>query len=256
MSAPQTVVLLTEVITAAAAAKKSLGLKQLPKALERAFGRMEEAHAELVKVLTPQAKEGDTQAKRKADRVVDSAWAALFSWLNGWCQLPAEVNPHQDQAIALRDLVFAEGLGFTQLPYKIEWHESKVRLDAMTRDGHDVLIKKLGGQPFLDHLRDAQSRYGDVIGVTEIPTETTLKVVRTKQAAALDALRLYVTRAASHADPEEPGSEELAEKLLAPIVKWESSPAGDADDDPAADEAAPEGGAPGAPVAPASPPKG
>ncbi|MFO0592111.1 MAG: hypothetical protein U0441_31500 [Polyangiaceae bacterium] len=255
LSARQAVVLLTEVMTAAAQAKKDLHLKAFPKPIERAHGRLEKAHDELAQLLTPKAKEGDTQAKRKADRAVDGGWAALFSWLDGWCQLPPERNPHRDQALALRDLVFATGLEFTQLPYKIEWHESKVRLDAIERDGHEATIAKLGGKVFLEHLREAQAKYGEAIGVTEVLQEATEKAIRVQQMAALDALRLYVTRAASHADPEEPGSEELADRLLSPIVRWESAPAGAAEG--AGTEDAPAGAAtPHAPAAPAAPPAG
>lgn len=47
--------------------------------------------------------------------------------------------------------------------------------------------------------------------------------MRAKLDAALTALRDYATRIAAHADPDVPGSESLAEALLAPLARWESS---------------------------------
>ena len=99
--------------------------------------------------------------------IIDNGWAALFAWLNGWCLLPLEKNPRQGEMLAVRDLVFGQtGLQFTQLPYKLEWHESKTRLDVLARDGNDKAIAKLGGAPFLDHLNEAQETYGKVLGIT------------------------------------------------------------------------------------------
>ena len=34
-------------------------------------------------------------------------------------------------------LVFPDALSFTKLPYKIEWQESKSRLDAIKREEHE-----------------------------------------------------------------------------------------------------------------------
>lgn len=251
LSAREVVVIITEIKTAALQALVVLHLKALPASIQRALDRTLLAQAALDAVLAPQTSEGDTQAKRKADRVVDNGWAALFAWLNGWCLLPPERNPHLDEMLALRDLVFGkEGLQFTQLPFKIEWHESKARLDAIARDGHDKSIKKLGGAPFVDHLLEANDTYGKVLGITRVLPETTEADLRAKQLAAMDAIRVFVTRASAHAEPEVEGSEALSKSLLAPIVRWESRPvaAGDEGDAtpaipaPAAPDGKPAGG--------------
>lgn len=242
LSAREVVVLITEIKTAADQAQVVLHLKALPPPIQRALDRTLSLQTELDTVLAPATTEGDTKAKRKADRVVDNGWAALFAWLNGWCLLPLEKNPRQGEMLAVRDLVFGQtGLQFTQLPYKLEWHESKTRLDVLARDGHDKAIAKLGGAPFLDHLNEAQETYGKVLGITQVLPEATEADIRTKQLAAMDAIRVFVTRASAHADSEVAGSEALSEKLLAPIVRWESRPIA------AEDEEAP------APVAPAPP---
>jgi hypothetical protein len=247
LSAREVVVIITEIKTAARDAQVTLHLKALPAPIQRALDRTLTLQADLDSVLAPQTSEGDTQAKRKADRAVDNGWAALFAWLNGWCLLPPERNPHTDEMLALRDLVFGkDGLQFTQLPYKLEWHESKTRLDAIARDGHDKALAKLGGAPFLDHLKEANETYGKVLGITQVLPETTEADIRSKQLAAMDAMRVFVTRASAHADAEVEGSEALSEKLLAPIVRWESRPA-------AGDEEAPAPAAAPAPAPTAAP---
>ena len=252
LSAREAVVLITEIETASQQAKVVLRLKVLPAPLQRALDRMLTGRDTLAAVLAPQTAEGDTQAKRKADRAVDNGWAALHAWLSGWCLLPAEKNPHLDEMVTLRELVFGKGLQFTQLPYKIEWQESKARLDAIARDGHARTLTKLGGGPFLEHLNEAQAAYGEVLGVTKILPELTETDIRSRQLAAMDAMRVFVTRASAHADPEVDGSEALAEKLLAPVVRWESRSATEAAEAGGAGTA----GTPGTDMPAAGPPGG
>lgn len=238
----------------AKAAKKAGKPDLLPPALLRSMARLKALALLLQAVLSPQAA-ADSQAKRKADRVVDNAWAAFFSWLVAFCLLPPEKNPHQAAAVALRELIFAEGLSFTQLPYKIEWQESKSRLEAIARDGHATMIEALGGAVFLEHLHEAQASYGDALHITKPKDAPPDEEVRSKLLATLDAIRDYANRAATVADPEEPGSAELAESLLRPLLTWESRPVSADAEDPAIDAPPPAPGAPGAAAAPAENPR-
>jgi hypothetical protein len=182
--------------------------------------------------------------------VIDNAWSATFDWLAGWCKLPVERNPHLPQSIALFNLVFGEALTFTKLPYKIEWQQSKLRLDAIEREGHDKTFKQLGGTAFFAHLTEAQAAYGIALHITAPkPPEAPAAEVHARLDAALFALRDYAARVAAYADPDLEGSDALAEALLAPLSVWESSNA------PAAggDE---EGSGQGEVPAPAEPPAG
>jgi hypothetical protein len=225
LSAAEAAVLITELLTAAAAEQRSIKGKELPPAIERSRKRLTVAHASLDAAVQPQASpETDTQVKRKSDRVIDNAWSATFDWLSGWCKLPPEVNPHLSEATSLFALVFPEALGFTKLPYKVEWQESKSRLDAIDREGHDKTFKQLGGGVFLDHIREAHEAYGAALHITvPKPQEAPPPDVRAKLDAAQAALRDYATRVAAHADPDVPGSEALTESLLKPLTEWESS---------------------------------
>lgn len=224
--------------------KKDKKPKTLPAALVRSMERMKVECSALTVILSPQT-EGDTKAKRKADRIIDNAWAAFHGWVNGWCLLPPEKNPHADETAALYDLMFSKGLDFTQLAYKIEWQQSQSRLDAIERDGYAKIIHALGGKVFLDHLTEAQATYGKVLNITTPHPEQTDEDIRTKLLATMDAIRDYVKRAASLADPDEPGSQELSEKLLRPLMVWETRTTGETETE--TEEAIP-------PAAPAVPP--
>lgn len=193
----------------------------------------------------------DTQAKRKADRWIDSAWSGAFDWLSGWCKLPREKNPHLDQSRALMELCFAEALGFTKLPYRLEWQQSKLRLDAIAREGHEKTFKQLGGAAFLANLTEAQEEYGTALGITAIAAPEVTGELGARMLAALAAVRDYVNRVAAHAEPDVPGSDELAEALLLPLSTWEATHSATAQD--AANETA-EPAADARPPAPAHPP--
>ncbi len=222
LGAAEAAVLITQLLTAAEAQAKAAKGKALPPPIERSCGRLTTAHVALDGVVTPQAA-GDTKAKRNADRWIDSAWSASFDWLSGWCKLPPEKNPYLAESKALMALVFPDALGFTKLPYRVEWQQSKTRLEAIARDGHDKTFKQLGGAAFLANLIEAQEGYGSALNITvPIEVEATGEV-RARLSEALAAVRDYVNRVAAYAEPDVPGSDELAEALLLPLSVWEST---------------------------------
>ena len=135
-----------------------------------------------------------------------------------------EKNPHLPRATALFTLVFGDALAFTKLPYKVEWKESKSRLDAIESEGHSKTFKTLGGAVFLSHLLEMQEAYGAALHITEPrPDSASTPDMRVKFDAALAAIRDYASRVAAHADPDLPGSAELASALLQPLSQWQSS---------------------------------
>lgn len=117
----------------------------------------------------------------------------------------------------------AARLEVTKLPCRVEWQQSKVRLDAIEREGHEKTFKQLGGSAFLANIAEAQEAYGIALGITvpgpvEVTAEVGLRLL-----AALAAVRDYVNRVAAYAEPDVPGSEELADALLLPLSVWEST---------------------------------
>ncbi|WP_437827049.1 hypothetical protein [Sorangium sp. So ce1153] len=252
LSAAEAVVLATQLITTADARQKELRQKELPMTIGRSKGRLAAARNALEAVTRPQGATASAQSKPKADRAIDNAWSAAYDWLSGWCRLPPERNPHREEAMSLHDLVFKGGLGFIKLPYKVEWKESKDRLDAISAGRHERTFKKLGGEAFLAHIQEAHDAYGRALHITvPKPEAAPAADVRGALLALLAALRDYATRVAAYADPDEPGSETLSAALLDPLATWESRPvaAGGGGEDEATPEApvAP-GEAPPAPV--------
>ncbi|WP_437775887.1 hypothetical protein [Sorangium sp. So ce1097] len=228
LNAAEAVVLATELITVADAKEKQLRPKKLPEAIGRSKGRLVAAIATLEALTRPQGGDPvETRTKPKADRTLDNAYSGTFDWLGGWCKLPPERNPHLDEAKDLFNLLFPDGLSFTRLPYKLEWKESKARLDAIRGARHDRTFKKLGGEVFLAHLEEAHEAYGRALHITAPkPESAPTGDVRAAFLATLAALRDYATRVAAHADPDVPGSEAVSAALLAPLATWESRPSG------------------------------
>jgi hypothetical protein len=248
LSAAEADVLITQLLAAATIEAKAAKGKELPPPIERSRSRLTVAHVTLSEIVAPQIA-ADTQAKRKADRWIDSAWSGTFDWLSGWCKLPLHKNPHLDLCKALMELCFAEALGFTKLPYRLEWQQSRLRLDAIAREGHEKTFKQLGGSAFLANLTEAQEGYGVALGITvPAPAEVTGEL-GTRMLAALAAVRDYVNRVAAYAEPDVPGSDELAEALLLPLSVWEATHRATAQ---GATEPAAEPAAPAQPAAPAN----
>ncbi|WP_437983065.1 hypothetical protein [Sorangium sp. So ce117] len=245
LNAAESVVLATELITVADAREQQLKPKKLPDAIGRSKGRLAAAVATLEALTRPHGGDpAETKTKPKADRILDNAWSATFDWLGGWCKLSAERNPSLDEAKELFKLLYPDGLSFTRLPYKLEWKESKARLDAIRGARHDRTFKRLGGEGFLSHLEEAHEAYGRALHITAPkPESAPTGDVRAAFLATLAALRDYATRVAAHADPDVPGSEEVSAALLEPLAAWQSRPSGA------------NGGAADVPEAPAAPPE-
>jgi hypothetical protein len=155
-----------------------------------------------------------SNVRRRADRLLDSAWEATFDWLSGWCKLAEEANPHRSEARELFELIFADALAFGTLPYKIEFAQSRERLAAIELEGHEATFATLGGAVFLAHLRSVHAALQVIVRQDmEIDCHEQL-------AAAAGALRQYVIRVSSHADTEIYGSEDLSQALMAPLDRW------------------------------------
>jgi len=222
IGAAEAVVLVTQLLTAAATEAKAAEGSSLPPPIERSRQRLIVANVALNEVVAPQVT-GDTQVKRKADRWIDSAWSAGYDWLSGWCKLPPAKNPHLPAAQALMALIYPDALAFTKLPYRVEWQQSKSRLEAIAREGHEKTFEHLGGKAFLANIIEAQEGYGVALNITVPAAFEATGEVRIKLTAALAAVRDYVNRVGAYAEPDVPGSEELATALLLPLSVWETT---------------------------------
>lgn len=189
----------------------------LPAPIERSRKRLEaisrslgEALRSSVEPIVPPA------VRRRAERAAASAWEATFDWLSGWCKLEGDDNPHRAEACDLFALLFPGGEGSEAIPRRIAADEGSARLALLDREGQPAVFAQLGGKAFLDQLRKAQR----ALDLTSGAPREDAAAVREQIAAAAAVLRQYLVRVSSHADPEIPGSEALAEALMRPLSRF------------------------------------
>lgn len=193
--------------------------RKLPAAIEKAHKRLEQSHRLLQAAAQARLGEpaGGDPRPRTADVEADAAFSMLNDWLAGLARLPDKF-PEGQEARRLQAVLFADGLRFTQLPYKKQWAEADARVQRLKQDGLDKVIEQLGGRALLQNLREAHAAYGEALGITRplaAPSPTT--ELREPLQGLRDALRGYVLQLMSHADAEPETGEPLAERLLRPL---------------------------------------
>jgi hypothetical protein len=159
---------------------------------------------------------------RAADRLLDAAWGAISDWATGWSRLPAsgKTAKYVTAANTLIGALLPDGLKFTQLQYKLEWSQSQARIETIGEKKLDDAFELLGGKPLLDNLRAAHAHYGEVLGLTAVKSAPKVANLREPLTSFQAALRGFITAVTAHEDDEDPGSVEMAERLLAPIKSW------------------------------------
>lgn len=214
LSAPEAAGLLGEMLHAAEE------LAPLPAGIERSRRRLADAYTKLEAAITGISVDvADAERQRVADRAIDNAWEATFLWLSGFCKLPEDAHAHVGAARSLYAQVFPDGISFTKLPYKMQWAESKARLDTIASEGHEETFAVLGGSAFLAELHRTHKGYEQALRpLLELDDDP--KHAHGELAAATVALRQYVARVVSFSDPGVAGSEALSNGLLAPLARW------------------------------------
>jgi hypothetical protein len=188
----------------------------LPNQIESPRQRLITSLAALQAVIEPVVPSTDPQAQKKADHDVDTAWDVMHGWVYAWATAP---NDNQEAASELFQLWFGNGLGFLKAAYVVEYQESDSRLRALTAD-QESLIETLGGTPLLQHLRDCHEAYGLALGITAPKAAPAKKGVQTELSALRAALRDYIGRVCTYADPDIDGTTELATALLVPVTTF------------------------------------
>ncbi len=199
----------------------------LPDLITRAKKRLDAAREVLNDALGPEVP-ADPEAARSADQMEDACWSALRSWLEGYVRLAQKGVAGYDDAVSLHRLLFDEGLSFLLLGYEEQWTQSELRLEALVREGYEATIERLGGEVFLDALRDAHAAYGEVLGITEPSSRPTSPSLQEALQAAGDVIRDYVLKVVAHREPDNPETAEMVEDLLYPLLYWDNTATGTA----------------------------
>ncbi len=220
VSATAAVALGAQVLSAASGLKRDKGFpKELQKPLdilsEKAASLSAAVSGSVVAVSAP--KSADVPA---LDKDLDNCWGGTDDRLLGLSRLPNE--PKAAEAAALRGRLFPDGLKFLTLEYKVEWAESKARLDHIDAENLGPEIDRLAGKEFLPAIRKAHAAYGEAQGlsgsvaapVTEQP------ILGTTRDDFLKALRRYVTKIVAFGDDDTAEGEAVMKALLWPIDEW------------------------------------
>jgi hypothetical protein len=223
--------------------------EELPRAVADAAKRMKQAMIALGEAMRARFDAGNQEDRSEAHRSAASRWKAVHDLLEAWAAL-SEEGEKSNLARRLLSALFAEGLAFTRPPFRSAWSEAEQRLTWLSEQDLDGAFVELGGAEFLEGLRAAHKRYGEVLGVKKANELRELPSLREPFDELLSRVRKYAVQVIALGELEVSGSREQSLRLLAPLmelqsVRTRSSPS------PAQDttEAAPP--APSAPPAPA-----
>lgn len=180
---------------------------------------------ELIKLKTSGGAVESGLGTREADARLDAAWSAAFDFFTAWSKLRDE--PKARIAAEIRERLFPDGLKFTKIQFTRQWTESEWRLSLLGEGSVGASIDALGGRTFVESIQRAHKDYGDVLGLSkalEDPVEE--EGIRDAVSKLMGALRTYVLQVSAMARKSDPSSQALVDKLLSPIIHWQSSAVG------------------------------
>ncbi len=220
LSANAAIALGNELLTVA----KSAG--ELPAGLQKSYKKLAAALIELEgQIVAGPAADApssyDSAAASAADTKLDRAWGALNDFAQSFLRLPHDDAGVRADAQRVVDAAFAQGLRFLLLPYKLQWSESKARLQRLGDKATTAALERLGGGLFLKTLSAAHDEYGAALNITvsaEPPPKAT-RSVREALEAFTAALRVYVMQVAAYGVEEEE-NRAAADALIAPVARW------------------------------------
>lgn len=171
------------------------------------------------------ASAGDPAVVADADRMLDGCWTALYDWLTGFSKLP-DGTREANEARGLLTELYPDGLSFILLPYELEWHQSDLRLSRLDNEPLGERIRDLGGKVFLDALTRAHNAYGKLLGLPRAAgaKEQISRGVGEALEAFASALRVYALKVTAQVEVEDPGTAEMCNRLLDPLLNWRTIP--------------------------------
>lgn len=107
---------------------------------------------------------------RDAHRATNVAWAATHRWIGGWINLTrGGSDVSSKNARQLMIALFPNGLDFLDLSPEKQWIESEQRLAIARELNLEVAFRNLGGEEFLDNIRESHESLGEVLGILRRP---------------------------------------------------------------------------------------
>ncbi len=159
------------------------------------------------------------------DLKVDRLWIAVHRRLDAFKGLP-EGSPRKAEGLRLRDLVFADGLGFIKKVFLVQHAEGQRRLDLL--EPYDAQLRDLVGDDFVDELLAAHAEYGKALGITAPKPEGAPEPesLAAPKEALVEAIRAYSMQMLAYADQNRKKRPEIVAKVakaLGPIEEFRAA---------------------------------
>jgi hypothetical protein len=218
LSANAAIALGNELLTVAkGAGKVPAGLQKAQKKLAAALGVLEAQFA-----ATPaEGPAYDSAVAAAADTKLDRAWGAFNDFAQSFLRLPHDDERVRADAQRVVDAAFGQGLRFLLLPYKLQWAESRARLQRLNDKATAAALGRLGGGLFVQSVTQAHDEYGAALNITvgAEPAPKATGSVREALEGFVAALRVYVMHAATFGVEDE-ANQAVADALLEPVARW------------------------------------
>jgi hypothetical protein len=160
------------------------------------------------------------------DRRLDVIWAAFRDWLSGW--LRCAKCPSREEATALYQALFGEGLEWVNARYAAEWAASETRVDVIQKSAANTALIRttLGGGPILDELFEAHAAYTEMTTAKEPGAVAENPKVGEAMREVHASMREYVSAVVGTQRRRAPATIAIVDALLEPLSQWESRKTG------------------------------
>jgi hypothetical protein len=159
----------------------------------------------------------DPLTKKQADARIDDSWRAMEAFLRSFKLLREDgISPGKKEAEQIYAILIGSNLAFLNIPFELEWEESKKRLASLDEKNLGKVIELMGGQRHLAQLREAFEQYGVALRLT-VPRPEELPALLPLLLAAQSAVRYYIDQARALFDPDLPKTQEDINHLLKPL---------------------------------------
>lgn len=191
---------------------------QLPANFIKARFRMGQARTSLEEARKAQSLPNeDPLTKKQADQRIDASWRAIEAFLRSFMLLREDgSSPGKKEAELCYQILIGGSLAFLNIPFELEWEESKKRLSSLDEKNLGKVIEELGGKRHLAQLREAFEQYGVALRLT-VPKPEELPALLPLLVNAQAAVRYYVDQSRALFDPDAPKTLEDINHLLQPL---------------------------------------